>query len=112
MDLESVNNYKVYARANEDNFVIKIFSSCFENPTDSDVLIKQGLGDEFVHVGYYELIDENMCHNYKIVNGEMVKTTDEDKINDLISQPTPEPTALEKLQADIDYLAIMLDIEL
>ena len=48
--------YSVYARANENGRVVKVFSNCFEQPQEGDVFVKAGSGDEFVHVGYYQLL--------------------------------------------------------
>lgn len=63
--------FQVYARPNEKGEVVKIFSTCFFQPQEGDVLLKEGSGDEFVHVGYYKVHDENGLPNYKIVNGAL-----------------------------------------
>lgn len=73
--------YKVYAK-HKDNLVYHIYSTCFEEVQEDDVFIKEGDGDEFVHVGYYQVMDFNDCHNYKIVDGEMVETTEEEKLKE------------------------------
>ncbi len=41
--------YSIYARTNNQGVVIHLFSNCFENPKEGDILIKSGQGDEFVH---------------------------------------------------------------
>lgn len=82
-NIETVKNieikYKVYARTNNKKQVERFFSTCFEEPSDKDEFIKQGNGDEFVHVGYYQVYDDNMCHNYKVIGHELLECTDEDK---------------------------------
>ena len=70
--------YSVYARANENGKVVKVFSNCFEQPQEEDILIKSGSGDEFVHVGYYQLLNNDFVHCYKIENGKMTECSIED----------------------------------
>lgn len=42
--------YSVYARPNDKGIITHIFSSCFEKPTEADILIKSGQGNDYVHV--------------------------------------------------------------
>ncbi len=42
--------YSVYARANDQGIVTHLFSDFFEKPKSSDILIKSGDGEEYVHV--------------------------------------------------------------
>lgn len=84
--------FSVYARANSSGLVTHIFSDCFENPKVGDILIKQGNGDEFIHVGYYDLFTLEGAHKYKIVNNVLTECTQkelENEIKDLISTFTP-----------------------
>lgn len=105
-----VEPYKVYARANELKKVEKIFSTCFENAQEGDVLVKEGFGDEFVHVGYYQIFDENGCFNYKIVEKEndddiievMEETTSEEKQAEIAARPEPPLTEMEQLRLEVD----------
>lgn len=60
--------YKVYAK-HQDSLVTEIYSTCFQDYAEGDILVKEGFGDEFIHVGYYQILDENMCHNYRIGKG-------------------------------------------
>ena len=76
--------FQVYARPNEKGEVIKIFSTCFFQPQEGDVLLKEGSGDEFAHVGYYKVYDENGFLNYVIKDGAIAdrdKTADFAKLN-------------------------------
>mgnify|MGYP001055763598 CR=1 FL=1 len=73
-----VIKYSVYARTDENNRVVKVFSDCFEQPQEEDILIKSGSGDEFVHVGYYQLLNNDFVHCYKIENGKMTECSIED----------------------------------
>lgn len=73
--------FQVYARPNEKGEVIKIFSTCFFQPQEGDVLLKEGSGDEFAHVSYYKIYDENGFLNYVIQDGALAdrdKTKTED----------------------------------
>lgn len=72
--------FQVYARPNEKGEVIKIFSTCFFQPQEGDVLLKEGSGDEFAHVGYYKVYDENGFLNYVIKDGALA---DRDKTADM-----------------------------
>lgn len=72
--------YDVYARIDNKNRVVKIFSTCFEQPQDGDFLIKSGTGDEFVHTGYYRICTENGAHRYRISSDNMLREATEDEI--------------------------------
>ena len=74
--------YQVYAKS-INGLVYTIYSTCFQEVEEGDTFVKEGFGDEFVHVGYYEIYDENMCHNYKIVDGGMVECTEQEKNEEL-----------------------------
>lgn len=107
IDLEfGIGEHRVYARANDKGQVEKIFSTCFEEELDTDFLIKHGSGDEFVHVGYYVIYDANLCHNYKIEDGVMVETTEDEKQEELANQLPPPPTEVQLLQRQVSDLEI------
>ena len=74
--------FQVYAKSTN-GLVYTIYSTCFQEVEEGDTFVKEGFGDEFVHVGYYEIYDENGCHNYKIVDNEMVECTNEEKAEEL-----------------------------
>lgn len=40
----------VYARTREDGVVTHLFSDMFEQPKESDFLLKSGEGEEYIHV--------------------------------------------------------------
>ena len=85
--------YQVYAKS-EDGLVYAIYSTCFYEIEEGDTFVKEGFGDEFVHVGYYQIYDSNMCHNYKIVDNEVVECTEEEKVEELkqIQKNMPKTT--------------------
>ena len=74
--------FQVYAKSTN-GLVYTIYSTCFQSVEEGDTFIKEGFGDEFVHVGYYQIYDDNGCHNYKIVDGEMVECTEQEKNEEL-----------------------------
>ena len=74
--------FQVYAKSTN-GLVYTIYSTCFQEVEEGDTFVKEGFGDEFVHVGYYQIYDENGCHNYKIVDEEMVECTNEEKAEEL-----------------------------
>ena len=90
--------YKVYARADENGKVTKIFSTCFEQPNESDLLLKAGSGDEFVHVGYYQIFNMDGTHKYCIDNGSMRECTAEEIEAEKATFPAPPPTTEERME--------------
>lgn len=42
--------YSVYARTREDSVVTHIFSDMFEKPKETDILLKSGDEEEYIHV--------------------------------------------------------------
>lgn len=101
--------YSVYAKINE-GLVYKFISTCFETPEKEDIFVKEGVGDEFVHVSYYSVYDENGCHNYKVVNEKIVETSLEEKQNELKDkQVNSEPTEMQILQNENKLLKAQID---
>ena len=90
--------YKVYARADENGKVTKIFSTCFEQPEESDLLLKEGSGDEFVHVGYYRIFNMDGTHKYCIDNGFMRECTADEIEAEKATFPAPPPTTEERME--------------
>ena len=90
--------YKVYARADENGKVTKIFSTCFEKPIDTDVLLKEGSCDELVPVGYYQIMNIGGTHKYCIDNGFMRECTTEEIEAEKETFHAPPPTTEERLE--------------
>ena len=105
--------YSVYSRVDRNNKITKVFSTCFEEPQDTDILLKSGHGDEFVHCqGQYQIYNEDGTHKYCMDNGVIRECTSEELETERANFPVPEPTENEKLRADVDYIAVMTGIEL
>ena len=98
--MENYTN-KIYARKREDNVVIKLFSSVFENNIDTDFLVEEGNEDYHAHVHLkYKLTDENGRYNYKILEDQLVELTEEEK--EKLFQPTAQQISeQEKLNAQL-----------
>lgn len=107
--METMTN-KIYARLNEKNVVIKLFSSVFEKPVEEDKLIEEGNEDYHAHVHLkYELVDMNGDYNYKFENEKMIELTEEEKAKLFPKvEPVVEPTLEEKVQSLEDDNANLL----
>ena len=82
---------KIYARKNDNNnIVIKLFSSVFEENLNTDFLIEEGNADYHAHVHLkYQLTDEDGRYNYKISGDKLVELTEEEK-KKLFPQQEPQ----------------------
>lgn len=107
--METMTN-KIYARLNEENVVIKLFSSVFEQPVEGDKLVEEGNEDYHAHVHLkYQLVDMNGNYNYKFEDEKMVKLTEEEKEKLFPKvEPVVEPTLEEKVQSLEDDNANLL----
>lgn len=111
--------YSVYARPNEDGLVTHIFSDCFEQPEPTDIFIKSGQGDEFVHVGYYQTWTPENTYRYKIENGILVERTEEEirqELEELSQLQTHQETDTEKIarleQENINAQQLLTEMDL
>ena len=105
--------FQVYAKS-ENGLVYKFYSTCFQEVEEGDTFIKEGYGDEFVHVGYYQVYDSNMCHNYKIVSNKLIETTEEEKQQELLKIKYSQQTDMTNDHMKIALMAknitdLMLD---
>lgn len=68
---------KVYIEINENNEIIKIFSSDFEEPKKESLFIDEGIGDKYRHAQsqYFDkpLINEDGHYNYKYVGKKIIE---------------------------------------
>ena len=109
MEQEKMTN-KIYARLNEDNIVVKLFSNVFETPLETDLMVEEGNEDYHAHVHLkYQLIDMNGDYNYKFEDDKMIELTDEEKAKLFPKvEPVVEPTLEEKVQSLEDDNANLL----
>lgn len=90
-----MDNYtnKIYARVNEKGIVVKLFSSVFEAPLETDKLIEEGNEEYHAHVHLkYKLTDYDGNYNYKYENDKMILLTDEEKKTLFPKHENNEPT--------------------
>ena len=106
-------NYEVYVKIDKKNRIIAINSSAFLENNESWIKIDEGLGDKYHHAqNYYfdkPIYTADGVPRYKLVDGKAVERTTEEIQADV---PEPQPTELEKLRADIDFLSIMTGVSL
>lgn len=98
-----MENYKnkIYARLDKNNIVIKMFSSIFEQPLKSDILVEEGNEEYHAHVHLkYAIIDENGNYNYKYENNKLIELTDEEK-EVLFPKQVPQPSENEMLVSSL-----------
>lgn len=98
--------YKIYARTDGTGMVIKIFSDCFEQPKQEDILLKSGRGDEFVHVGDYKILTKERAHRYKIVAGELTERTKEEMAEEIAKSHQPESEKERLVRLEKENLAL------
>ena len=98
--MENYTN-KIYARKNDDNIVIKLFSSVFENNLDTDFLVEEGNEDYHAHVHLkYRLTDEEGRYNYKISEDKLIELTEEEK-EKMFPPTAPQMNEQERLNAQL-----------
>ena len=106
--------YKVYAKTNEQDFIVAVNSSAFLTDAEGWAQIDEGTGDRYHHAqGNYlpgSLMDEQSRYRYKLENGAVVARTAEELAADVL--PEAEPTPADRNRADIDYLAMIGGVEL
>ena len=97
--MENFKN-KIYARINESDVVVKLFSSVFEQPLETDILIEEGDEEYHAHVHLkYALIDNEGRYNYSIKDNELHELTDEEKaVLFPVEEPVKELTLEEKYE--------------
>lgn len=55
------------------------------------------------------LFDAQGCANYKLADGAPVERTDAEKAAEIAVRPAPEPTPLDRVEAQITYTAMITD---
>lgn len=68
---------KVYIEIDNDNNIVKVFSSDFEKPTNTSIKIDEGFGDKFRHAQshYFDkpLMNDDGSYNYAFIGGKIVE---------------------------------------
>lgn len=106
-------NYIVYVRTDSSARIIDVNSSAFVSDLTGWDKIDEGTGDKYHHAqGNYftlPLYDERGCSNYKLVNGKPQLRTSEEKAQEIAARPSPEPSQIDRIEAQSTYTAMMTD---
>ena len=108
------NTSKVYVKVDKQNRIL-CCEGGYTTPNDLTdwVLIDEGSGDKYnlCQSHYFDkpIYTVDCVPRYKLVDGKAVERTTEEIQADV---PEPQPTELEKLRADIDFLSIMTGVSL
>lgn len=85
LEKNEIKTNKIYINVNESNVVTRVFSDAFENPTEKDIFLEEGIGSDYIHVSNrYTVVDSDMRYNYCFHEGKLIKRTEEEKKEDLI----------------------------
>lgn len=91
---------KVYVKTNENNEITAIASSIFLDDTKGWIEIDEGQGDKYAHAQSQYLTkgltDNQGRYNYKLVDGEVVEISEDEKPT---NKTTPQITTEERLNA-------------
>lgn len=105
--------YIVYVRADEAGRIVEINSSAFLADTAGWTAIDEGYSDKYHHAqGNYfplPLYGTDGCANYKLADGTPALRTEAEKAAEIAARPAPEPTPLDRVEAQVAYTAMMTD---
>lgn len=107
-----MNEYKVYVSL-QNGYITSINSEIFLSQEEIDTMteIDKGQGDKYAHAQsqYLEkrLVDEQGRYNYKFVEGKVIEVAEADKPT--IKEPEQQANALDKIEAQVMYTALMTD---
>lgn len=106
------DEHKVYVSL-QDGYITSINSDIFLSQEEIQTMteIDRGQGDRYAHAQsqYLEkgLVDEKGRYNYKFVEGKVIEVAEEDKPK--VVDPEQQATALDKIEAQVMYTALMTD---
>lgn len=108
--------YKYYITADDSGRITDGFSTAFQNPETTDICINEQGGYQFrLFAGGEEnpaLFESHRVPIYKYENGAVSTRTAEEIQSDIDAIPAADPTIEEQNRADIDYIAIMMGVDL
>lgn len=104
---------KVYVRTDEAGRVVEMASSIFLTDPAGWTEIGEGEGDRYAHAqgNFLEkpLTGEDGVHNYRLEEGTIRESTEEEKAAERASFPAPEPNREEQLEEKLAALQSQLD---
>lgn len=105
--------YIVYVRVDKNSNIVDINSDAFLEDVYNWIPIDEGYGDKYHHAqGNYfplPLYGTDGCANYKLADGTPALRTEVEKAAEIAARPAPEPTPLDRVQAQVAYTAMMTD---
>ena len=108
-----MEDYTVYIRIDERNRIIEVNSSAFLSDITGWIEIDRGNGDKYHHAqgNYFEkpIYEEHGIPIYKYEDGEAVERTQAEIDADISAIPEPEPSQLDRIEAQGLYTALMTD---
>lgn len=107
-----IKPYKVYIKTDEKGRITAINSDAFLSSLDGWIEIDSGFGDRHHHAqgNYFDkpLFDNRGLFNYKYINNAVIERTEEEKNAEWV-EPTPQPTAEERIKQLEEALTALLE---
>ena len=106
--------YVVYVKTNESGYIVAVNSSAFLEDLAGWTEIDSGYGDKYHHaqVKYFSenIVTDGGAFRYKLVKGAVVECTNEEiAAQDAANRKHAEPTAMDRIEAQVTYTAMMTD---
>jgi len=106
--MENYTN-KIYARLDEKEVVVKLFSSVFEQASEGDVLVEEGNEEYHAHIHLkYQLMDMEGRYNYKYEKNKLIELTDEEKEMLFSKEEIISELTLEEKYAELEACVLEL----
>lgn len=104
--LELEEKIKVYIKIDETGNIIAVNSSIFIDDTTDWIKIDEGNGDKYAHAqsNYFDdlILNEHGIYNYKYLNNEIHKKTEEEINEEISLLPPPPPSEIEVLKSKLN----------
>ena len=104
---------KHYILVNKYNYITSGISDSFLHPHEGAICINEN-GDRHFSINEVAnplLFNENGTPIYKLIGGIVERRSEKEVESDVVAI-IPDTPSLEKLQADLDYLSMMMGIDL
>jgi hypothetical protein len=106
--------YIVYVKTNESGYIVAVNSSAFLTDTTDWTEIDSGYGDKYHHAqgNYFDksIMTIGGSFRYKFVGGVAVECTAEEiSAQEEANRKPAEPTAMDRIEAQVTYTAMMTD---
>lgn len=108
-----IKDCKVYVKIDENGVITAINSDAFLSSIDGWTEIDSGYGDRYHHAqgNYFDkpIMDARGICRYKLEDGKPQERTQEEMDADYAAMPLPEPTQVDRTEAQALYTAMMTD---